>query len=114
MKDLVDRGYYGVETFILLLALKVKYPYRLHFVRGNHESREITLKYGFYEECKEKCVSNLVWQLCTNTFDFISLSVVIGDKVFCVHGGLSPSMCKIDQKIASRKPFYQQMAQHPT
>jgi len=24
--DLIDHGYYGVETFLLLLALKVKYP----------------------------------------------------------------------------------------
>lgn len=101
--DLVDRGYYGVETFLLLLALKVKYPDRLYFVRGNHESREITLKYGFYEECKEKYGSHLVWQLCTKTFDFISLSAVIDDKIFCVHGGLSPSLCKIDEINSIKK-----------
>ena len=57
--DLVDRGYYSVETFLLLLAMKVKYPDRLYFVRGNHESREITLKYGFYEECKKNMDLNL-------------------------------------------------------
>ena len=29
MGDFVDRGYYSVETFLLLLALKVRYPHRI-------------------------------------------------------------------------------------
>ena len=96
--DLVDRGYYSVETILLLLALKIKHPERLFLVRGNHESRETTLKYGFYEECKRKYEGSLVvWQHCTRAFDFISLSAVIGGKVFCVHGGLSPSVFAVDE-----------------
>jgi serine/threonine-protein phosphatase 4 catalytic subunit len=39
MGDFVDRGFHSVETFILLLALKVRYPLRIHLIRGNHESR---------------------------------------------------------------------------
>jgi serine/threonine-protein phosphatase 4 catalytic subunit len=40
--DFVDRGLYSVETFLLLVALKVKYPQRIFLIRGNHESRQIT------------------------------------------------------------------------
>jgi serine/threonine-protein phosphatase 4 catalytic subunit len=40
--DFVDRGLYSVETFLLLIALKVKYPQRIYLIRGNHESRQIT------------------------------------------------------------------------
>jgi serine/threonine-protein phosphatase 4 catalytic subunit len=95
--DFVDRGFYSVETFLLLVSLKVRYPDRLTLIRGNHESRQITQVYGFYDECQRKFGSTNVWRYCCDLFDYLALGAVVDGRVFCVHGGLSPSVVTLDQ-----------------
>lgn len=101
--DYVDRGLFSVETISLLVCLKLRYPDRVHLIRGNHESRGVTQSYGFYTECARKYGNANVWHYFTDMFDYLTLSVVINDEIFCVHGGLSPSIHSIDQiKIIDR------------
>ncbi len=38
-----------------------------------------------------------VWRYCTEIFDYLALASIIDNKIFCVHGGLSPSIKAIDE-----------------
>eukprot|EP00331_Platyophrya_macrostoma_P021231 CAMPEP_0176472804 /NCGR_PEP_ID=MMETSP0127-20121128/41953_1 /TAXON_ID=938130 /ORGANISM="Platyophrya macrostoma, Strain WH" /LENGTH=268 /DNA_ID=CAMNT_0017867727 /DNA_START=43 /DNA_END=845 /DNA_ORIENTATION=- len=84
MGDYVDRG------------LKVRHKDRITILRGNHESRQITQVYGFYDECCRKYGNPNVWRYFTELFDYLPLTAVVEGKFFCLHGGLSPSIDSLD------------------
>ncbi len=119
--DFVDRGFNSVETFELLLCLKARYPDRMTLLRGNHESRQITQVYGFYDECIKKYGNTNVWKHCCDVFDYFNVAAVIDGQILCVHGGLSPSICTIDemrtlkrnQEIPHEGPFCDLMWSDP-
>jgi len=94
--DFVDRGYNSVETFEMLLCLKLRYPANITLLRGNHESRQITLVYGFFDEIVRKYGNANPWKYCTDVFDYLGLAALIEGKVLCIHGGLSPDIKTLD------------------
>jgi diadenosine tetraphosphatase ApaH/serine/threonine PP2A family protein phosphatase len=68
------------------------------FICRNHETREISMGSGFLAECNRKFGENSnVWKFFNDAFDYLPFSALIDDKVFCVHGGISPQMITLDQ-----------------
>ena len=97
MGDYVDRGYYSVETFCYLAALKLKYPEKIWLLRGNHECRDVNKAYGLLNQCIQLYGHPGVYNLCNEVFDLLPITAIVGDRIMCVHGGLSPSVTFIEQ-----------------
>eukprot|EP01066_Platyproteum_vivax_P002381 Platyproteum_vivax@DN12903_c0_g1_i1.p1 len=95
--DFVDRGFHSVETLQLLLVLKLRWPQHMTLLRGNHESRQITQVYGFYDECMRKYGNANPWKYCTELFDYLTVAALVDGEVLCLHGGLSPHVRLLDQ-----------------
>lgn len=52
--------------------------------------------YGFYDECIQKYGNSNIWKNFTDIFMCLPLAALIANKVFCLHGGLSPSINSLD------------------
>ncbi|KAJ5626313.1 hypothetical protein N7510_002622 [Penicillium lagena] len=89
--DYVDRGRLSLETILLLLCYKLKYPETFFLLRGNHECANISRIYGFYDECKRRC-NIKIWKTFIDVFNCLPIAAVVAEKIFCVHGGLSPCL----------------------
>lgn len=101
--DYVDRGKQSIETILLLLCFKIRYPENVFLLRGNHECASVTRVYGFYDECKRR-TSVKVWKTFVDTFNTFPIAATIGGKIFCVHGGLSPYLNSLDDIRSIQRP----------
>ena len=93
--DYVDRGKNSLETIVLLLCYKIKYPENFFMLRGNHESDNINKTYGFFDECKRR-VNIKLWKKFNDLFNIFPITAIIKDKILCMHGGLSPNLLNFD------------------
>lgn len=91
--DVADRGPQAVEILILVLGFKLRHPDHIHFIRGNHENREVNERPrdwggGFAEECTAKYGTHVYDMFHQLIFPLLPLFAVVQQKVFVVHGGL--------------------------
>ena len=64
-----------------LFIFQVRFKDRITILRGNHESRQITQVYGFYDECLRKYGNANVWKYFTDLFDYLPLTALVDGQV---------------------------------
>ncbi|ELA47439.1 serine/threonine-protein phosphatase PP1-alpha catalytic subunit, partial [Vavraia culicis subsp. floridensis] len=101
--DYVDRGKQSLETICLLFAYKIKYPQNIFLLRGNHECASINKIYGFFDECKRRH-SIKIWKNFTDSFNCLPISAIVGERILCMHGGISPELKNLDQIRKIKRP----------
>ena len=62
-------------------VFQVRFRERITILRGNHESRQITQVYGFYDECLRKYGNANVWKYFTDLFDYLPLTALVDSQV---------------------------------
>uniref|UniRef100_A0AAY5F0C9 Serine/threonine-protein phosphatase n=1 Tax=Electrophorus electricus TaxID=8005 RepID=A0AAY5F0C9_ELEEL len=85
--DFVDRGSFSVEVILTLFGFKLLYPDHFHLLRGNHETDNMNQMYGFEGEVKAKYTAQM-FQLFSEVFQWLPLTLCINSKVLVMHGGL--------------------------
>jgi serine/threonine-protein phosphatase PP1 catalytic subunit len=101
--DYVDRGCQSIETVCLLFCYKLLYPNKLYMLRGNHECSYINRLYGFYDECISFFNVD-IWKEFSKVFNCLPIAATIDDKIFCIHGGISPDLNSLDQIKKINRP----------
>lgn len=96
--DYVDRGMQGVEVLELLCSKMLEGERggrtKIIMLRGNHESEEMNKKYGFTREVGEK-LGYGSYGVYGQFFSRLPFAAVVNNW-FCVHGGLSMGIAKLD------------------
>lgn len=94
--DYVDRGSHQIENINYLLYLKLAYPKRVILLRGNHETPQTNLNYGFFDIVKNKLTQD-IYDRYNDLFSYLPYSCLIDRRILCLHGGLATQLSEIDQ-----------------
>lgn len=89
--DYVDRGSFSIECMILLISLKLCFPDKITLLRGNHESRQVTSYFNFYNECIYKYDVE-IYEKFVSAFECLPICAILNKKIMLVHGGISPTI----------------------
>jgi len=104
--DIVDRGSNSIACTNLILSLIIKFPKKVHFIRGNHETLSVNSRYGFQEDIQRYGFSLEMYQHINMIFSQLPLALVHeGFRYFFVHGGIPVKSITIDEFNKLPKAF---------
>ena len=72
----VNKGINSVETFVLLIYLKTKYPTKIILLRGANETLSLTKNFGLLSEIMSKYGNSNVYRYLSGVFEFLPINAV--------------------------------------
>jgi len=113
--DWVDRGEHQLETVVVLLALKARYPRSVWLVRGNHESSEMNKSMsksghrGFDQDVLDKfktpTMATDIFRKVHQVFSYLPMACVIDDAILVLHGGIGDGEWNIAELAHVQRPI---------
>ncbi len=86
--DIVDRGLYQLECFILVLALKVKDSNKYYLLRGNHETLKVNKNYGFFQDFLNRFKDPKKFSQVVDIYNALPYCALVNESILCLHGGI--------------------------
>jgi len=114
--DFVDRGRHQLEVIGILFALKICYPEKVYLIRGNHEERSMSEKFGFKAEVRRRLGQSsgtLVFKDIHNAFDQLPLACVVAERALVVHGGIGDGRWTMSTLMNIKRPLGPEQMAHP-
>jgi len=112
--DIVDRGLYQLECFILVLALKIKDSNRYYLIKGNHETLEVNRNYGFFQDFLNRFKDPKKFNQVTAIYNSLPYSALLNESILCLHGGIPEDFNAINRlrgiKTSEIDSFYENTA----
>ncbi|KAH0786884.1 Ser/Thr protein phosphatase [Histomonas meleagridis] len=93
--NFVSDGGYPLETATLILSLLALG--KCYVIRGPNEFQETNKGFSFYKDILGMYGTKNLWEKFNSVFSYLPLAAIVNNSVFCVCGGLSPSVKSIPQ-----------------
>ena len=79
-------------------------------IRGHHEDPLINFREGLGEECETRLKENIkhessIFFKINNIFENLPLSILIDNKILCMHGGIGTSVTKLSDISSIKRPI---------
>jgi diadenosine tetraphosphatase ApaH/serine/threonine PP2A family protein phosphatase len=88
----------------LLFVFMCKFPDRVFLLRGNHEFADVCAQYGFKHDILRNYTESL-FDAFMSAFSFMPLAAIVNNAIFCVHGGIGPSVTAIAEIEKLQRPI---------
>lgn len=104
--DIVDRGSHSIACINLVLSLVIKFPKKVHFIRGNHEVLSVNSRYGFQDDIQKYGFTHEMYKHMNEVFSELPLAIIHENfGYFFVHGGIPIKPITIDELNKLPKAF---------